>query len=659
MIIEMRRKLKKIRWVWYFVALAMALPAGGGLFMAFWKDSDGSGKRIGKVNGLPISEFHYRHTMIREQMYRSQLAQYGFAHLAAKIEPESVIRSCAEDALLDQIADNLLLTVGEEELQAVLEQGLAGQAVRGDGKVDMNAYRQMVASTFHTDVDTYERELKGEIKRNTLREIIKQGSYSPKYAFDFDTDQKTAKKKFEILSMPFSHFEKKVEKGGIKEKELKSFYDKRKSKYMSPETRKVRVAHIKEFAFSGKSSVSEYDITEHYNRYAGTKYSTPAKFKIRVIFTQIKKDTSKKEFNFIHAIFDDITETMREEGQKADLRKVAKKEADEAGLKVQVGVSGYFELGKDIYPKKVENAVGWMQSKGDVSPIIKTDEAFYLVQLEDKQLPEIKPFDSVKGEIRALLEKRMSGYKLRSEVELFMRSCYDNPDNFDDFIKKHNLKVTTESYTEAERKLLSEHKEKGGFIKAIFSWNRSVPYVGYVPEEGGYTLFSIDEIVKPKIRPFKEVKDVVKKAYVESRTKRLARETASKLHEKLLAKKTTFKALSEKDGFSLITTQLLTPESTIKSPENAGNLVLRAFEITDKSQVLKHDNDKDYFMVRLIGRENGKKDPKKKVDDKIEDPFLGVATLQGFIASMLQDAKIETESGVLDRPVSDDDYSDY
>lgn len=654
MIIELRRKLKKARWIWFFVAAALAAPAGG-FFLSFWKKPS-DGRSIGSVNDLPLSVSHYQHTMMREQAYRAQLAQYGFGHLAGPIEPANVVRSCAEDALLDSMAENLTISVGDEKLQEALSAGLASQIVRGDGKVDMDAYRQVVAATFRTDIETYEAELKLEMRRNMVREIIKQSAYNPKYLQVFENDQEGGKKQFEILTLSLDHFKKKVEQRETKESELRLFYERNKQSYLTEETRIVRTAHLKTSLFAGAVDVSEYDMSEHYNRYCETRYSTPAQYKVRVIFNNLKKGASAVEADSASGVFDSISKLTRD--QKADLRTIAKEEAKKVGLDIKVGVSSVFELGKNTYPKGVEQAIGWLKNTGDISQVVRYDDTLYLVQLESRVASKLKSYESVKAEIRQLLEKRMVGYKIRSEVEKFMRSCYDNPDNFDDFLKEHNLKSISNSYSYSDKELFENRKDGiGQLVKAVFEWNRLVPYAGYVQEEDGYTLFSLDSIEKPKTRPFKEVKAVVKKAYVQAQAKKLQDKTAKKMHEQLLLGKTSLKEAADKENLSLIKTEMVAANHQLKKPFGASELIGRAFYLTDKKHVLKQDGEDSIFLVCLVDYKKG--DVKKSL--QVSDPLLGIVTLQGFVASMLQTARIEVGPGILGEkaPRLDDDYTDY
>ena len=123
-----------------------------------------------------------------------------------------------------------------------------------------------------------------------------------------------------------------------------------------------------------------------------------------------------------------------------DLRKRALNGEDFGELAKQN--SGFFKRGQMVKP--FEDTAFAMQEPGAISEVVKSPFGYHIIQYHSRQMPQPRPFDSVKNEIIEELQKQM-GAKVWQNKLMEIRSdsaIVVNDELLQNLQKKYQVKVT-------------------------------------------------------------------------------------------------------------------------------------------------------------------------------------------------------------------------
>lgn len=103
-----------------------------------------------------------------------------------------------------------------------------------------------------------------------------------------------------------------------------------------------------------------------------------------------------------------------------------REEADARGLKLEE--TGYFTKEgpeKGIADAKEFAREAFSYETGETSAIIELGETMYILQVEDRKLPEVLPLDQVKSQIKDIILKNKKEDKARSDAEAFLAKAVE------------------------------------------------------------------------------------------------------------------------------------------------------------------------------------------------------------------------------------------
>ena len=151
--------------------------------------------------------------------------------------------------------------------------------------------------------------------------------------------------------------------------------------------------------------VSASDLRKYYNANLDKLYTVKDEAQFRVIKIDPARiggaDAKEAAMKRITAI--------RDRAQKGeDFTTLASMENQDDYLKKNAGDPGGW-MQRDSYRiDAVDNAV-WKLQPGQISPVISTEDAFFIVKLEAKKTGRVEPFEAAQDEIQATLEKQQKG----------------------------------------------------------------------------------------------------------------------------------------------------------------------------------------------------------------------------------------------------------
>jgi peptidyl-prolyl cis-trans isomerase D len=203
---------------------------------------------------------------------------------------------------------------------------------------------------------------------------------------------------------------------------------------------------------------------------------------------------------------------------------MARKNSQDPGSASKGGDLDFFARGAMVKP--FEDAVFGMKD-GDISDVVESDFGFHIIQLTGIKAPKAPSFEAMRPQLEADLRKQQAQRKFADLADTFSNSVYEQTDALQPGADK--LKLTLKKAQGLTRTPVSgmpTELNNPKLLQALFSEDavskrRNTEAV----ETGANTLVSA-RIVKhypSVVRPLAEVRDEVRKQFVQTRSLELAR----------------------------------------------------------------------------------------------------------------------------------------
>ncbi len=203
---------------------------------------------------------------------------------------------------------------------------------------------------------------------------------------------------------------------------------------------------------------------------------------------------------------------------------LARKNSQDPGSAAKGGDLDYFARGAMVKP--FEDAVFGMKD-GDISDVVESEFGFHIIQLTGIKAPKAPSFEAMRPQLEADLRKQQAQRKFAELADSFSNSVYEQSDALQPVADKLKLKLQqAKGVTRAPGAGMPAELANPKVLQALFSEDsvskrRNTEAV----ETGANTLVSA-RIVKhypSVVRPLAEVRDDVRKQFVQSQSQTLAR----------------------------------------------------------------------------------------------------------------------------------------
>lgn len=470
---------------------AFALSMGGN---NFWERY---GKQtIASVGSVDITPEQYRRAYQRVLDSLSQRAGRRITSQEAKSFdlPNRVLQGLIQDAAVDWEADKLRLGLSQEGLR----QSITSAPMFQDppGTFSEQKYQRFLQQIGYT-ASYFEYEYKGDLIRRQLQGVFEKSGVPSKTLLEafnrYSNEQRT-----------LAYFTLSAEAAGAieapSEATLKSFYDERKTQFMAPELRKVAVLAITSQSVASRMTITDDELKAEYEA-KGADYAVPERRKIELIpfKTRAAADAAHAELKAGKG-FLDVAKEAGFTQPELDMGLVSKKE-----------FAKRFATNNAIIEEAFTTDKGWTSRAvdGPLSTVIM--RVLEIIPGQDKSFAEVKE------QIRADLLKARSTVETSKLIKAFEEDRATGV-VLADSAKKLNLPLEEVTF---------DHTGKGPdgkpvalpgvpiatLVDAAFKSDVGVENDALRLPSGGYAWYEVQDIVKPRQKPFDEVKADVEAAW--------------------------------------------------------------------------------------------------------------------------------------------------
>jgi peptidyl-prolyl cis-trans isomerase D len=553
-----------------------------------------SGGVVATVDGSNISKAEYERTFNNlVSFYREQFQSQFSEELIQKLDlKRQALNVLIEKKILLHKAKKLNIQVSDAE---VINQINSLAVFKKNNVFNNSIYQNYLKFKRVTPLEFEETQREAlllEKIRNLIKLNVKVSPNELNEAFMIANE----KVKLDYLVLPSNHF-KSEEK--VSPDEIKSFYEKNKSRFEVPE--KIKVQYVKTIPkdYESQVEIQSEDIEDYYK----TKI---ADFRIQkmykaahILFRPKTKDNEseesiKKSEEQAKSKADDILKKIR---SGASFKELAKKHSDDLVSGKNGGSLGEFPEGMMV--TEFENALKKLNPR-DISEPIKTSFGFHIIRLDEITPERIKPLEEVKEQITKKLIENKTRQKMKRTIKHLHLSAKGNHDLISAAQEK-DMTVQTTSFISKENHIVPDIGSNPDFFNQAFLLEDKKVGEPVITLESAFVMKVISR-EKPYIPELKEVAKLAQEKAQKKKDHTFSTTKSESFAGKISKGTLDFESTANELGLDLKHTPFFSRSESIPGIGNLEKVKTKAFEL-DKGKsgwTLVRDN---YYLIRLQDRQ--------------------------------------------------------
>lgn len=243
--------------------------------------------------------------------------------------------------------------------------------------------------------------------------------------------------------------------------ELKSYFEKNKSFFPSPETRQVELLVADPVKVGESIQIPDSQILSYYNSNKD-QFRTKERVKARHILISVL-NKPKDEIPKLKAKAEDILKQIKAGG---DFAKLAEQNSDDKSNASKGGDLGWVSRGQMV--PEFEKAT-FALNKGQTSDVVTTNYGFHVVQALDKEEARLRPLAEVKNEIATAIKGQVLNDRLQALADQARSELARAPQNGQQIATKLGLLFAkTDNFKQGDTvPELGADAQAGGAIAAL------------------------------------------------------------------------------------------------------------------------------------------------------------------------------------------------
>ena len=474
---------------------AVVLVLGGSMLLYLVPQSPVSGEistdTLAKIGDESVSVQD-----VRQQLNQIEQRNPNMKPLEA-LYAQQILKQLVFEKEIEYEAKRLGIAVTDQERADRIRQYVP-TAFNGGTFVGMDRYSAEVQARFQLTVPVFEELIRQGLLEEKFRKLVTDGiSVGPAELQD-EFHYKNEKVKLDYALIKPEDLEAKISPD---EAEIRSAYEKNKSKYQVLERRVVRYTLVDVNQMRQSVQVSDDMLKQQYMANI-QQYQVPNRVHVQHILFMTVGKTTDAEVEEIKKKAEDVLKQVKKGGKFEDL---AKKYSEDPGSKDKGGDLSWITQGQTV-PEFEKTA--FSLSPGQVSDLVKTQYGFHIIKVLEKETAHTKPFEEVKDSLRAPLLLSQAD-KLASDTadKLSAAIRQSNKISLDDLAKQYHLTVNETRPISATDPLLelANSQEAKDAIFRLRPEELSMP----IRTDRGYVVLSVKSILPAHQGSLDEVRNRV------------------------------------------------------------------------------------------------------------------------------------------------------
>jgi len=330
---------------------------------------------------------------IREMTQNRQLP----AALLSIYAPQ-VIQQAINERALAWKAGQMGMKVTSDEAENAIIDSIPAQYVK-DGKVDPTVLSSVLQQN-NTTLAEMKAAKAREMLVTRLEELVSGGVVVTSQEVEKEYHQRNDKVKIQYAVLADADYRKDSEPT---EAEIQSWYDSNKQSFQVPDKRSLAVIVLDPAKIGAGIQITDAQLHSAYNNQQAD-FTTPERVQARHIL--LKSDASNDA-----AVKTKAEALLKQLQGGADFGKLAKEKSEDTGSATNNGELGWIVKGQTVKP--FEDSA-FSLKPGQMSGLVKTEYGYHIIQVEAHEQAHIKPFDEVKAQLTADLQKQAAANAMQN-----------------------------------------------------------------------------------------------------------------------------------------------------------------------------------------------------------------------------------------------------
>lgn len=423
------------------------------------------------------------------------------------------------ERVLGQAASSFNFMTSDARLARDLQQDPTIASLRKpDGKLDMDRYRQLVASQGLTP-EGFEARVRHDLSIRQVEAGVIDTGFSAAGVADVSLNAFFERRDVQIANFLAADYAARV---NPTDAELEAFYKANQALFQAPEQASIEYIVLDLESVKKSISLSEADLKSYYDQNA-IRLSGKEERRASHILINAAKDAPAADREKARTRAEEILQTVRKSPDS--FAEVAKTNSQDSGSATNGGDLDFFARGAMVKP--FEDAAFSMK-KGEISDLVESDFGYHIIKLTDIKTPAQRSFEELRPGIEADLKQQQAQRKFAETAEAFTNGVYEQSDSLKPVADR--LKIDIQVATKVTRT-----PEPGAtgvlgnaqFLAAIFGPDsidkkRNTEAIETAPSQ--LAAGRVVQYSPARTLPFNEVKAMVRERVVATKAAELAKQ---------------------------------------------------------------------------------------------------------------------------------------
>ena len=423
------------------------------------------GATVAKVNGNKISQGDWDAAHKREvDRIRSSMPNIDVKMFDTPEAKYATLERLVRDQVVAAAAQKLQLVASDTKLARELQSIPAIAALRSpDGKLDMERYKQLVASQGMTP-EMFEMQMRADISNQQVVQGVQGSAFATLAQTQTAMNAFMQRREVQIVNFPAADFLSKV---NVSEADIQAYYDKNSSKFQSMESADIEYVILDIESLRQSIVLNEQDLKSYYEQNLQRLSSKEERRASHILITAAK-DAPEAEKKAARAKAEELLKAVK--AKPASFADVARKNSQDPGSAVKGGDLDFFGRGAMVKP--FEDAA-FSLKKSDISDIVESEFGYHIIQLTDIKAPKAQSFEALRPSLEADLKKQQAQRKFAEMAETFSNTVYEQSDSLKPVAEK--LKLSVQKASKVARNAESQNPQSKNLfnnpalLQALFS----------------------------------------------------------------------------------------------------------------------------------------------------------------------------------------------